>query len=112
MSLLLRKRFPPGILFGSLHRYLTNQCRALQRFVDDGHLAIGNKRAENQLRVVAVAERIGCSPAASMARRTALLCSLVQRCKLVNVPAFEYLKPEWPHTRIASSASSHPKAGR
>ncbi|HEY6360972.1 MAG TPA: IS66 family transposase [Vicinamibacterales bacterium] len=39
---------------GEAVRYLTNQWGALQRFVDDGRLAIDNNRAENQLRLVAV----------------------------------------------------------
>jgi len=65
----------------------------LQRYVDDGRLAIDNNRAENQLRVVAVGRKHWLF-AGSMAgaHRAALLYSLVQSCKLVDVSPFEYLK--------------------
>lgn len=44
----------PKSPLGDAVRYLANQWAALQRFVEDGRLAIDNNRAENQLRVVAV----------------------------------------------------------
>lgn len=47
----------PKSPLGDAVRYLTNQWAALQRFVHDGRLAIDNNRAENQLRVVAVARK-------------------------------------------------------
>ena len=83
----------PKSPLGDAVRYLTNQWDALQRFVDDGRLAIDNNRAENQLRVVAVGRKNWLF-AGSMegARRAALLYSLVQSCKLVDVPPFAYLK--------------------
>jgi len=66
---------------------------ALQRFVDDGRLAIDNNRAENQLRVVAVGRRNWLFAGSfEGARRAALLYSLVQSCKLVDVAPFTYLK--------------------
>jgi transposase len=82
---------------GDAVRYLTNQWDALQRFVDDGHLAIDNNRAENQLRVVAVGRKNWLF-AGSMegARRAALLYSLVQSCKLIDFPPFAYLNRGWP----------------
>jgi hypothetical protein len=74
-------------------RYLTNQWAALQRFVDDGRLAIDNNRAENQLRVVAVGRKNWLFAGSfEGARRAALLYSLVQSCKLVDLPPFAYLK--------------------
>ncbi|MGH6950454.1 MAG: IS66 family transposase [Vitreimonas sp.] len=74
-------------------RYLTNQWAALQRFVEDGRLAIDNNRAENQLRVVAVGRKNWLFAGSfEGARRAALLYSLVQSCKLVDVPPFAYLK--------------------
>jgi transposase len=78
---------------GDAVRYLTNQWDALQRFVEDGRLAIDNNRAENQLRVVAVGRKNWLF-AGSMegARRAALLYSLVQSCKLIDVAPFAYLK--------------------
>jgi transposase len=83
----------PKSPLGDAVRYLTNQWNALQRYVDDGRLAIDNNRAENQLRVVAVGRKNWLF-AGSMegARRAALLYSLVQSCKLVDVPPFVYLK--------------------
>jgi transposase len=74
-------------------RYLTNQWAALQRFVEDGRLAIDNNRAENQLRLVAVGRKNWLFAGSfEGARRAALLYSLVQSCKLVDVPPFDYLK--------------------
>src|SRR6266545_435711 len=83
----------PKSPLGDALRYLTNQWAALQRFVEDGRLAIDNNRAENQLRVVAVGRKNWLF-AGSMAgaHRAALLYSLVQSCKLVDVPPFAYLK--------------------
>jgi transposase len=83
----------PKSPLGDAVRYLTNQWEALQRFVDDGRLAIDNNRAENQLRVVAVGRKNWLF-AGSMegARRAAVLYSLVQSCKLVDVPPFHYLR--------------------
>lgn len=78
---------------GDAVRYLTNQWTALQRFVDDGRVAIDNNRAENQLRVVAVGRKNWLFAGSfEGARRAALLYSIVQSCKLVDVPPFAYLK--------------------
>lgn len=92
---------------GEAVRYLTNQWAALQRFVDDGRIAIDNNRAENQLRLVAVGRKNWLFAGSfEGARRAALLYSLVQSCKLINVPPFAYLKdvlrrlPTHPHRRI------------
>jgi transposase len=74
-------------------RYLANQWDALQRFVDDGRLAIDNNRAENQLRIVALGRKNWLFAGSfEGARRAALLYSLVQSCKLAQVPPFIYLK--------------------
>jgi len=83
----------PKSPLGDALRYLGNQWAALQRFVDDGRVAIDNNRAEGQLRVVAVGRKNWLF-AGSMegAHRAALLYSLVQSCKLVDVRPFDYLK--------------------
>jgi Transposase IS66 family len=47
----------PKSPLGEAVRYLTNQWAALQRFVNDGRLAIDNNRAENMLRIVAVGRK-------------------------------------------------------
>lgn len=83
----------PKSPLGDAVRYLTNQWTALQRFVDDGRLAIDNNRAENQLRVVAVGRKNWLFAGSfEGARRAALLYSLVQSCKLIDIPPFDYLK--------------------
>ena len=83
----------PKSPLGDALRYLTNQWAALQRFVDDGQLAIDNNRAENQPRVVALGRKNWLFAGSfEGARRTALLYSLVQSCKLIDIPPFDYLK--------------------
>jgi transposase len=83
----------PKSPLGEAVRYLTNQWRALQHFVEDGRLAIDNNRAENQLRVVALGRKNWLFAGSfEGARRTALLYSLVQSCQLAGVSPFEYLK--------------------
>lgn len=97
----------PKSPLGDAVRYLTNQWDALQRYVDDGRLAIDNNRAENQLRVVAVGRKNWLFAGSfAGARRAALLYSLVQSCKLVDVSPFDYLHDvllrvaTHPHTRL------------
>jgi transposase len=106
---------------GDAVRYLTNQWAALQRFVDDGRLAIDNNRAENQLRLVAVGRKNWLFAGSfEGARRAALLYSLVQSCKLIDVPPFAYLKdvlrrlPTHPHRLIAQLPAPlmHPQRRR
>ena len=83
----------PKSPLGEAVRYLTNQWDALQRFVDDGRLAIDNNRAENQLRVVALGRKNWLFAGSfEGARRAALLYSLVQSCTLAGVSPFEYLR--------------------
>jgi hypothetical protein len=93
----------PKSPLGDAIRYLTNQGAALQRYVEDGRLAIDNNRAENQLRVVAVGRK-NWLLAGSLegARRAARLYSLVQSCKLVHVPPFDCPAP-----RGHTSARTH-----
>jgi transposase len=83
----------PKSPLGDALRYLANQWTALQRFVDDGRVAIDNNRAENQLRGIAVGRKNWLFAGSfEGARRAALLYSLVQSCRLVGVPPFDYLK--------------------
>jgi len=83
----------PKSPLGDALRYLANQWIALQRFVDDGRLAIDNNRAENQLRAIAVGRKNWLFAGSfEGARRAALLYSLVQSCRLVGVQPFDYLK--------------------
>lgn len=86
----------PKSPLGEAVRYLTNQWAALQRFVEDGRVAIDNNPAENQLRIVAVGRKNWLFAGSfEGARRAALLYSLVQSCKLANVAPFPYLKDVW-----------------
>ena len=94
----------PKSPLGDALRYLTNQWAALQRFVDDGQLAIDNNRAENQLRVVALGRKNWLFAGSfEGARRTALLYSLVQSCKLIDIPPFDYL------TDVLLRVATHPQ---
>lgn len=78
----------PKSPLGDAVRYLTNQWTVLQRFVEDGRLAIDNNRAENQLRVVAVGRKNWLFAGSfEGARRAALLYSLAQSCKAGRRPA-------------------------
>jgi hypothetical protein len=78
---------------GEAVRYLTNQWAALQRFAEDGRLAIDNNRAENQLRLVTVGRKNWLfAGSLEGARRAVLLYSLVQSYKLIDVPPVAYLK--------------------
>jgi transposase len=104
---LLSETVLPKSPLGDAVRYLTNQWAALQRFVQDGRLAIDNNRAENQLRVVAVGRKNWLFAGSfEGAKRTALLYSLIQSCTLIDVPPFDYLKDvllrvtTHPHQRI------------
>jgi len=83
----------PKSPLGDALRYLTNQWAALQRFVEEGRVAIDNNRAENQLRVVALGRKNWLFAGSfEGARRAALLYTLVQSCKLIDVLPEEYLK--------------------
>ena len=83
----------PKSPLGDAVRYLTNQWVALQRFVEDGRLAIDNNAAENQLRGVALGRKNWLfAGSLEGAKRAALLYSLVQSCALIDVPPFDYLK--------------------
>jgi hypothetical protein len=93
----------PKSPLGDAVRYLTNQWTVLQRFVEDGRFAIDNNHAENQLRTIAVGRRNWLFAGSfEGARRAALLYSLVQSCKLVDVPPFDYLKD------VLLRVASHP----
>lgn len=69
----------PKSPLGDALRYLTNQWAALQRYVEDGRLAIDNNRAENQLRVSRWVARIGCSQEAWPAPVAARSCTRSSR---------------------------------
>jgi transposase len=83
----------PKSPLGDALRYLDNQWAPLQRFVEDGRLAIDNNRAENQLRIVAVGRKNWLfAGSLEGARWAAILYSLVQGCRLVGVDPFLYFR--------------------
>lgn len=93
----LRRAFQADVLpkspLGDALRYLDNQWSPLQRFVEDGRLAIDNNRAENQLRIVAVGRKNWLfAGSLEGARWTATLYSLVQSCRLVDLDPFLYFR--------------------
>lgn len=93
----LRRKLQVDVLpkspLGDALRYLDNQWAPLQRFVDDGRLAIDNNRAENQLRIVAVGRKNWLfAGSLEGARWTAILYSLVQSCRLAHIDPFLYFR--------------------
>lgn len=95
----------PKSPLGDAVRYLGNQWDALQRFVDDGRVAIDNNRAENQLRGIALGRKNWLfAGSLAGAKRAALLYSLVQSCRLAEVSPFEYLKD------VLIRIATHPQA--
>ena len=93
----VRRRLQVDVLpkspLGDALRYLDNQWAPLQRFVEDGRLAIDNNRAENQLRVVAVGRKNWLfAGSIEGARWAAVLYSLIQSCRLVGIDPFLYLR--------------------
>jgi transposase len=83
----------PKSPLGDAVRYLTNQWQALCRFAEDGSLQIDNNNAERQLRAVAVGRKNWLfSGSMTGAHRAAVIYSLIQSCRLVDVDPFAYLR--------------------
>ena len=83
----------PKSPLGDAVRYLTNQWTALCRFMEDGALELDNNHAERQLRAVAIGRKNWLF-AGSMAgaQRAAVLYTLIQSCRLVDLDPFVYLR--------------------
>jgi hypothetical protein len=89
----LAARVLPKSPLGDALRYLDHQWTALQRYLTDGHLIIDNNNAERQLRTVAVGRKNWLFAGSfEGARRAALLYSLIQSCRLIEVSPFLYLR--------------------
>jgi transposase/uncharacterized coiled-coil protein SlyX len=89
----LHKDVLPKSPLGEALRYVDNQWRALNRFVEDGDLLIDNNGAERQLRAVAVGRKNWLfAGSLEGLHRAALLYSLAQSCRLVGVEPFAYFK--------------------
>ena len=122
----VRRRFAPGIRgnivigFGAYLReqqaaalpksplgaaigYALRNWVALTRYAEDGRLKIDNNGAEQALRPIVLGRKnwlFAGSEAA--AHRTAILCSLVQTCKHLQINPFVYLRD------VIERVSTHP----
>ena len=108
----LARVIEPSVLpkspLGEALTYLRNQMRYVAQYIRDGRLEIDNNGAERQLRSVAIGRKNWLF-AGSMKglRRSAMLYSLVQSCKLAGAEPWAYLKdvldrlPAHPHNRLA-----------
>ena len=83
--------FLPKSPTGEAARYTRNQWAALNRYVEDGRLAIDNNAAERLMKPVAIGRKnwlfVGSVEAGS---RAAVLMSLVASCKLNQVEPWAY----------------------
>jgi hypothetical protein len=93
----------PKSPLGQAVAYARNHWTALTRYPEDGRLKIDNNGAEQALRPIVLGRKnwlFAGSEAA--AHRTAILCSLVQTCKLLGVEPFAYLRD------VIDRVSTHP----
>jgi transposase len=96
------RRRPKSPLGASIGYALRNWV-ALTRYTEDGRLKIDNSGAEQALRPIVLGRKnwlFAGSEAA--AHRTAILCSLVQTCKHLQINPFVYLRD------ILERVSTHP----
>ncbi|MBP1688376.1 MAG: Transposase [Deltaproteobacteria bacterium] len=111
-------RVPAGVDTETLHRvlqalqksplgtaigYALRNWIALARYTEDGRLKIDNNGAEQALRPIVLGRKnwlFAGSEAA--AHRTAILCSLVQTCKHLQIDPFVYLRD------VIERGSTHP----
>lgn len=102
-----QQTFLPKSLIGQAATYTHNQWKALNRYLEDGELAMDNNAAERAMRPVAIGRKnwlfVG-SPLAG--KRAAALMSLVASCKHNSVEPWAYLKDVF--TRLAARVSSDP----
>lgn len=93
----------PKSPLGTAVGYALRNSRALMRYTDDGRLKVDNNGAEQALRPIVLGRRnwlFAGSEAA--AHRTAILCSLVQTCKHLQINPFIYLRD------VIERVSTHP----
>ena len=65
----------------------------MNRYIDDGDLAIDNNLAERVLRAVAIGRRNWLFAGSDAgAERAAIIYSLIASCKLCEIDPFEYLR--------------------
>ena len=75
----------------------------MNRYIDDGDLAIDNNLAERVLRAVAIGRRNWLFAGSDAgAERAAIIYSLIASCKLCEIDPFEYLRD------VLDRVSTHP----
>jgi len=93
----------PKSPIGQAVGYARGQWTALNRYIDDGDLAIDNNLAERVLRTVAIGRRNWLFAGSDAgAERTAIIYSLIASCKLCDIDPFGYLRD------VLDSISTHP----
>jgi hypothetical protein len=93
----------PKSPLGAAIGYALRNWVALTRYTEDGRLKIDNNGAEQALRPIVLGRKnwlFAGSEAA--AHRTAILCSLVQTCKHLQINPFVYLRD------VIDRVSTHP----
>jgi len=83
--------------------YALRNWIALTRYVEDGRLKIDNNGAEQALRPIVLGRKNwSFAGSEAAAHRTALLCSLVQTCKHLQINPLVYLRD------VIERVSTHP----
>jgi transposase len=86
---------------GQAVTYALNQWVALQRYLEDGRLAIDNNATERSLRGVAVGRKNWLFTGSEAGgRRAAVLYSIVESCRRLHLDPFAYIRDVLP--RLAS----------
>ena len=94
----------PKSLLATAIGYALRNWAALARYTEDGRLMMDNNGAEQALRPIVLGRKnylFAGSEAA--AHRTAILCSLVQTCKHLQINSFVYLRD------VIDRVSTHPE---
>ena len=76
--------------------------RCGKRYTEDGRLKIDNNGAEQAIRPIVLGRRNWLFAGVKGAHRTAILCSLVQTCKHLQLDPFAYLRD------VIARVSTHP----
>lgn len=97
------QRHLPKSPMGEAIGYLRRQWKALERYVEDGALAIDNNASERALRMVALGRKNWMFAGSDAGgRRAAILYSLIGTCKKIGVDPFAYLRD------VIARVSTHP----
>ena len=81
----------PKSPLGAAIGYALRNWAALTRYAEDGRLKVDNNGAEQALRPIVLGRKNYCfAGSEAAAHRTAILCSLVQTCKHLQINPFVY----------------------